>query len=483
MKNTIIDVLSNRVLMGFCFELAIVPSFAQHIENHQKQKPNFIYILTDDQGYNDMGCFGSPLIKTPHLDKMAKEGMKFTNYYAQTVSGPSRASLMTGCYPLRVAKLNNRVEIHPRLHLKENSIAEVLKDAGYTSACFGKWHLAGHGQVEYTPELLPCHQGFDYFFGTPSSNDLYVNLIRNDSVIEKNVDMASLTKRYTDEAIGFIEKNREKPFFVYLAHSMPHRIIAASEEFKGKSERGLYGDVIQELDYNTGRLLDKLKELGLDENTYVIYASDNGPWAILKENGGSAYPLRGAKTSTWEGGLRVPCIMWAPGKIPAGTVCNEVATTMDILPTFAKLAKAKVPSNRIIDGHDITNLMLGKEGAKSPTKAFFYYQHTHLQAVRSGEWKLMLVRPAQPSWCPPWSTHIRKEDAIDIREPMLFNLVEDNREQIDVAKEHPKIVEKLLKLAEKGKNDIGDYDRVGKGARFFDDAPKRPDIGNSFHEY
>ena len=353
------------------------------------EKPSFIIIFADDQGYQDLACFGAPDIRTPRIDQMAKEGMRFTNFYAQTVCGPSRAALMTGCYPLRVATMKNVVEVHPRLHTNEITIAEVLKQAGYASAAFGKWDLAGHSQTRYSPELLPRKQGFDYFFGTPTSNDSLIHIIRNEEVIEKKADMALATRRYTDEAIGFIKRNKEKPFFVYLAHTMPHILLAASEQFRGKSPRGLYGDVIEEIDWNVGRILDALTAEGLDQNTYVIYTSDNGPWYLGRsvhhrnrlgedaaKHGGSAAPLRGAKTSTWEGGLRVPCVVWAPGKVPAGTVCDEVASTMDMLPTLAAFAGANAPADRVIDGRDIRDLIHGVEGAKSPTRAFYYYQRT-----------------------------------------------------------------------------------------------------------
>ncbi len=438
------------------------------------KKPNFILIFTDDLGYQDLGCFGSPTIKTPNIDKMATEGMKFTSFYAQTVCGPSRAALMTGCYPLRVAKKNNLVEIHPHLHTKEITIAEVLKDAGYTSGCFGKWDLAGHSPTNYDPDLLPLKQGFDYFFGTPASNDRLVTLLRNQEMIDKKADMSTLTKRYTDEAIQFIEKNSEKPFFVYLAHTMPHTKLAVSKDFKGKSKRGLYGDVVEEIDFNVGRVLNTVKKLNLDDNTYVIFTSDNGPWHLRKEHGGSALPLRGAKTSTWEGGVRVPFIIRAPGKVPAGEVCHSLAMTMDCLPTFAHLANAEAPQDRVIDGMDITKLIHGTQ-KEIPNRTFFYYQDTFLQAVRQGKWKLHLPRKAQEPWAPKWGAHILKKDFIDIPEARLINLEEDLEEQGNVANEHPEIVDKLLKLAAHGSRDIGDYDRAGQNARFFDSNPIRKD--------
>jgi arylsulfatase A-like enzyme len=424
---------------------------ASHIgEAGEVSRPNFVIILTDDQGYQDVGCFGSPDIKTPYLDRMAEEGMRFTSFYAQTICGPSRASLMTGCYPNRVATEGNRSleeEHHPRMHDREITIAEVLKKVGYTTAAFGKWDLAGHSQTEYDINLLPTRQGFDFFFGTPTSNDAFVNLLRGEHVIERHAELSTLTSRYTDEAIGFMKNSRAKPFFVYIAHSMPHIKLAASEEFVGKSERGLYGDVVEELDWNVGRLLKAIKDLGLDESTYVMFMSDNGPWHLMGEltgHGGSAGPLRGSKTSAWEGGLRVPCIMRAPGRIPEGVVCDGIASTLDLLPTLAALGKGSLPDDRVIDGHDITDLMIGREGATSPTQAFYYYQRTTLRAVRAGKWKLHLVNKADKEW---GLTHIKKADHIDIAQPMLFDLENDIGEQRDVASKHPEVVAELLRYA------------------------------------
>ncbi len=441
------------------------------------RKPNFIIIYTDDQGYNDLGCYGSPLIATPRIDRMAAEGTRFTSFYAQTVCGPSRAALMTGCYPLRVATKGNRVEIHPRLHSKEVTIADLLKSVGYATAAFGKWDLAGHSNNGYEPELLPGGQGFDYHFGTPTSNDSRKGtpLLRNGEIIERPTDFDTLTQRYTDEAIAFITANRDRPFFAYIPHSMPHTELGASPKFRGTSKRGLYGDVIEEIDWNVGRLLDAVKALGLEETTYVIFASDNGPWHKKGEHGGSAAPLRGAKTSAWEGGLRVPCIMRAPGRIPAGRVCDEIACTMDLLPTLAALAGAKLPTDRVIDGHDITGLIGGKAGAAGGTEAFYYYVHTHLQAVRSGRWKLHLPRPAQPPWGFNWPKFVDPADVINIAVPLLYDLDADIGERQDVAGEHPDVVKRLLALAEKARDDIGDYNRIGRNARFFDPQPRRPD--------
>jgi arylsulfatase A-like enzyme len=433
----------------------------------QADRPNFIIILADDQGYQDLGCFGSPDIKTPRIDQMAKEGMRFTNFYAQTVCGPSRAALLTGCYPLRLARQADPDSIHPELHTDEITIAEMLKEQGYATAAFGKWDLAGHVTNQYKPELLPPHQGFDYFFGTPGSNDRSVDLIRDTTLIEKNVDMSTLTRRYTDEAIGFMEKNQASPFFVYLAQTMPHVKLAASAQFKGKSAGGLYGDVVEELDYHVGRLLDKVKELGLDENTYVIFTSDNGPWLCKNAGSGHALPLRSGKTSFWEGGLRVPCVMRAPGKIPAGTECDAVAATIDLMPTFANLAGGSAPSDRVIDGVDISTLMYGN--ADVLKRSYFYYQHNTLRAVRSGKWKLVLAHtePVNDSITTYWKSHIAPADAMRIKKAMLFDLEADLSETTDVSAQHPETVAELMKLAEWARNDIGNYDQFGANARTF----------------
>ena len=464
--------------------------------------PNVVIILADDLGYGDLGSYGGKRIRTPNLDRLAAEGMRFTSFYAQPVCGPSRAALMTGSYPLRVAKRKNVVEHHPRLHAQEITIAEILKTRGYATAAFGKWDLAGHTQKAsaYELDLLPTHQGFDEFFGTPSSNDATVNLLRGTKVEENNADMSTLTQRYTDEAIAFVRRSKDRPFFVYLAHSMPHTRVAASPAFSGKSAAGLYGDAVEELDAHFGRLWEALRAEGLDRSTYIIFTSDNGPWYLdrhlaapddartrgpqgqLKypfnqrdERGahyGSAAPLRGAKASSWEGGFRVPCIVRAPGRVAAGATSNELVTTLDLLPTLAQLAGATPPADRIIDGRDIRPLLHGMAGATSPTEAFYYYAHTRLEAVRSGRWKLHLSRPENK----PWSVFGAPAETAALAEPLLFDLAADIGERNNIAAQNPQVVTRLLALAEKARADIGDFDRVGAGARFFDPDPRRPDI-------
>jgi arylsulfatase len=452
------------------------------------ERPNFVVIFIDDLGYGDVGCFGSKHIMTPHIDRMAAEGMKFTSFYAQPICGPSRAAIMTGCYPMRVAERDNIKNTHPVLHEREITLAEVLRQHGYATGCFGKWDLARHSQGKFEPDLMPNHQGFDYFFGTPTSNDSVVNLYRNDELIEPRANMDTLTRRYTDEVLQFIQRHKSRPFLVYLPHTMPHTRLGASDEFRGKSERGLYGDVVEEIDAGVGRILDLLEEEQLADRTYVLFTSDNGPWLIKNEgktdgfrpndHGGSAGPLRSGKVSTWEGGVRVPTVFWAPGRIRPGTVCNSLSSTLDVLPTFAALAGAETPDDRVIDGEDIGHLLTGHFGKADPDKVYYYYLKTHLQAVRQGKWKLHLPRPAHQPWL-PWrnpNQHIAPEDHLALAEPMLFDLEADLGETTDVAADHPDVVAGLLQLAEAARDDIGDYDRIGKNQRFFDEGPKRPNL-------
>jgi arylsulfatase len=408
---------------------------------------------------------------------MAREGMKFTSFYAQPVCGPSRAALMTGCYPIRVAEPGNRKNQHTILHPEEITIAEVLKGAGYATALIGKWHLAGSRSNKYDPKLMPNAQGFDYFFGTPVHNgttrtvnhkSYKTQLMRNGQILEDALDqvgMNSLTQAYTKEAVKFIRSSSDRPFFLYLAHNMPHVPLGASEAFRGRSRRGLFGDVIEELDWSAGQILKTLKELDIDDNTLIVFTSDNGPWieGHLGDYGGSAAPLRGWKMSAWEGGPRVPCIMRWPGRIPAGRVCHEMVTTMDLLPTFAGFAGTKLRQDRVIDGKNISSLMAGDPNVKSPHEAFYFYNYLRLNAVRSGKWKLVLARPARPPGT-GWSG--RMIDAVEMTQ--LYDLEADIEERQDVAKQHPQVVARLMKLIDKARANLGDYQTVGSGARFFD---------------
>jgi len=457
---------------GFCLSGCV--DVRQRQESKGAERPNIIFILADDLGYGDLGCYGATKIKTPRIDRMAEEGMQFTSFYTQPICGPTRTAIMTGCYPLRVAEYGNIKRHHPFVHVDEVFIPEVLKQGGYVSACIGKWDMNGHASDGFPNGVTPNKQGFDYFYGRPSEGDIF----RNEQRIGK-VPNAELTKRYTDEALKFIEENRSQPFFLYLAHTMPHVPLAASADFKGKSKRGLYGDVVEEMDFNVGRILDMLKELEIDDRTVVIFASDNGPWPYWtgEKDSGSAGPLRGQKCETWEGGVRVPFIVRSPGLVPAGKVCDEIIGDVDMLPTFARLAGVDVPADRAIDGKDMLGLMRGQRGASGALARYYYYD-THLQAVRSGKWKLILPRPK----CPPWlsdeglAKNWRGRDVEKIAEPQLYDLEHDIGETTDVAAQHRKIVERLLGLAETVRRDIGDYNQIGQNARFFDSQPARPDV-------
>ncbi len=366
--------------------------------------PNIIIIFTDDQGYGDLSCYGNPTIHTPHIDRLAAQGMKLTQFYvASPVCSPSRAALLTGCYPKRVG-MHKHVIFPPYdygLHPDEVTIADLLKSRGYATACFGKWHL-GHRRG-----LMPTDQGFDVYFGVPYSNDMSqfhrkpdsnykhrLPLMRDNEVVEWEPDQHLLTKRYTEEAVAFIDTHQDEPFFVYLPHTMPHIPIYASKEFAGKSPRGLYGDVIEEIDWSVGEIMGVLDRHGLADNTLVIFTTDNGPWLQFKNKGGSAGPLRGGKGTNWEGGQRVPCVMRWPARIEAASICREVATTMDLLPTIAQIVGvdlAEVVDGRAIDGRDISSLLDGEDGAESPTAAFVYYtSRGKLAGIRRGPWKLLL---------------------------------------------------------------------------------------------
>ena len=450
--------------------------------------PNFIVIFVDDLGYGDLACYGNRHIRTPNIDRLAAEGLRLTNFYAQNVCGPSRAALLTGCYPIRLGEPGNTKGAHTILHPDELTIAEVLADEGYVSGLIGKWHLAGAGGRErgrgtgpYKAELMPNNQGFSYFFGTPSHNGTTrevqpdgwkTELMRNAEVLESPTDLRLLTKRYTEEALAFIERNRARPFFLYLAHTMPHVPLGATQRFAGRSVRGLYGDVVEELDWSVGEILESLRRTGLDERTLVVFTSDNGPWIEnhLGDHGGSAEPLKGFKMSTWEGGLRVPGIFRWPGRIAAGRVSDEIASTLDLLPTFAALAGTRIPGNRKIDGLDLGPWLAGT-AARSPRRRFNYYAYTHLQAVRDGRWKLVLDRPARPPWT---SWYGRMIDAVP--EPELYDLELDWNESRNLAELREDIVGRLLQLVEEVRAELGDYDRVGSGARFHDSGPRRPDM-------
>lgn len=440
--------------------------------NHpnEKRPPNFVIIFTDDQGYADVGCFGAKGFKTPNLDKMADEGVRFTNFYvSQPVCGASRASLLTGCYANRIGMLGapNHQSNHG-INAEEMTIAENLKQRDYATAMVGKWHLGHH------EKFLPTNHGFDEYLGLPYSNDMWpfhptagdkyppLPLIKGTKTIEHNPDQSQLTTRYTERAVSFIEKNKNRPFFLYVAHTMPHVPLFVSEKYQGKSAKGIYGDVIEEIDWSVGRILDTIKNNGLDEQTLVIFTSDNGPWLSYGDHAGSAKPFREGKGTTWEGGVREPCIMRWPGKIPAASVCNELAATIDILPTLANLASAPLPTKEI-DGRDIQPLIFAHHGAKTPHQAYYYYWGRHLQAVRSGKWKLHFPHSYRSLTGKPGTSGRPAGYTYPKTGLALYNLEEDISEKHNVLKQYPEVVQRLTKLADKIRYELGDSAKNIKG--------------------
>jgi arylsulfatase A-like enzyme len=424
--------------------------------------PNVVLIFTDDQGYGDLGCYGSETIRTPNLDRLAREGRRFTSFMvASPVCSPSRAALLTGCYPKRVGM--HRHVLFPTsttgLHPAEHTLADQFKGQGYATACFGKWHL-GH-----LPEVLPRAQGFDAYFGIPYSNDMNhpdnkgqppggpagmdalwadpessltkwkTPLYENEEIVELPVDQRTVTRRYTQRAIDFIRGHRDGPFFVYLPHSMPHIPLSVPDDVRDSDPHHSYTNTIEHVDAEVGRLLDTLDELGLAENTFVIYASDNGPWLSFKHHGGSAGPLRDGKGTTFEGGQRVPCLIRGPG-IPAGTVCDALTGTIDVLPTLVTLTGGELPPDRRIDGLDVSGLWRGEIEA-SPREAFLYYtSHGEIEGIREGSWKLLVKRPPRGKQAAPGA-------AAPESQVMLFDLERDLGERTNVAGEHPDLVARL----------------------------------------
>jgi arylsulfatase A len=448
---------ATRRLLAITAAIALFPHAGINAAAPDATSPNFVLILCDNLGYGDVGCYGSTKHRTPNIDRLAAEGMRLTSFYsASGVCTPSRAALMTGCYPRRVGLHQTEPDgavLRPvsanGLHPDEVTIAEVLKARGYATACIGKWHLGD--QLPF----LPTRQGFDFFYGIPYSDDMTprlgrdwppLPLLRNEQVIDAPVDRFTLTQRYTHEAIRLIGENQDRPFFLYVPHAMPGSTQRpfASAPFRGKSANGSYGDSVEELDWSTGKILATLKRLDLERHTMVIWTSDNGaPQRDPPQ--GSNRPLSGWGYSTAEGGMRVPCVVRFPGRVPAGTVCDELCTMMDWLPTLARLADAAPPTQRCIDGHDIWPLLSGKPGARSPYAAFYYYQQGQLQAVRSGNWK----------WYVPLVTGRDR----------LYNLQTDRGETANVAAEHPDVVRRLTTLVERARRDLGDQGRPGANVR------------------
>ncbi|QDT52332.1 Arylsulfatase [Caulifigura coniformis] len=432
----------------------------------QERLPNLIIINCDDLGYGDVGCYGSTKQKTPNIDRLAAEGMKLTSFYSTSgVCTPSRTSLMTGCYPRRVSMHTNGVGywvLFPGnargLHPDETTIAEVAKSKGYATMCIGKWHLGDQ------PAFLPTKQGFDHYFGIPFSNDmgqlradgkmdntrLPTPLMRDETVIEQEPDQTHLTRRYTNEAVSFMEKNVDRPFFLYLPHAFPHWPHYASEKFKGKSANGVYGDCIEEVDWSTGIITRALVDMGLDRHTIVLFTSDNGG---VFRHGASNAPLKAGKATSFEGGHRVPGILWAPGRIKAGQVGDKIVTMMDILPTFAATIGAPLPERKI-DGYDQRPL-LNDPSARSPydESGYLYYFEGYVQAVRSGAWKLRVAKDGP------------KQTSVELDRPELYNLDQDPGESTNVADQNPEIIARLLPMIEKARHEIGHGDKDGTEQR------------------
>ena len=422
--------------------------------------------MADDLGWGDLGCYGHPSIRTPNLDRMATEGMRFTDFYsAAEVCTPSRAALLTGRYPIRSGMCHDRFRVLRRnsaggLPAGEITLPQALKARGYATACIGKWHL---GNYANDPAHHPRRHGFDSYFGLPHSNDMNPTpaappgatnrldqeaewwaapLYRNEERIECPADQTTLTRRYTEEAEKFIRGHKDHPFFLYLAHTFPHVPLFASGAFRGKSRRGLYGDVVEEIDGSVGRLLQTLRREGLDKNTLVFFTSDNGPWLTQGEAGGSAGPLRGGKGSTWEGGMREPGIAWWPDRVPAGVVSHELACTMDLFTTALKLAGAEIPKDRIIDGLDISPVLFGT--GPSPRQVFFYYRGTHLYAARKGSFKAHFI--TQSAYGP--GAPVKQNP------PILYHLGHDPSERFNVAAAHPDVLADIAKEVERHRGTV-----------------------------
>ncbi|MEM9643816.1 MAG: sulfatase [Planctomycetota bacterium] len=426
------------------------------LDAHGDDQPNFIIIFTDDQGYGDLGCFGSETIRTPNIDRLAAEGRTYKSFYtACSVCSPSRAALLTGCYPKRVGM--EKHVLFPKsdygLNGEEYTIADHLKSQGYATACVGKWHLGHH------PETLPRSNGFDSYFGIPYSNDMNhpdnqgkprlksdelwadqetsvthwnTPLMQNEEIVELPVDQRTVTRRYTDKAIEFIKANQDGPFFLYLPHSMPHIPLYVPDDVYDPDPKNAYTCVIEHIDAEVGRLANVVRELNLDQKTYLIYTSDNGPWLQFKNHGGSAGPLRSGKGTTFEGGQRVPCVMWAPGRVPAGTTTDAFTTTMDLLPTIAALSGQPLPAHLTIDGQDISSTFTTDKTPRD--ELVFYSSRGALEGIRLGNWKYLEKRPRANG---------RRNGGAAKVEYFLFDLAEDLGESFNLYRERPDVVKRL----------------------------------------
>ena len=440
----------------------------------QKQ-PNIIVILMDDMGYGDIGTQGAIGYETPNLDKMGNEGMRFTRFYSvQAVSGASRAGLLTGCYPNRIGFSGAPgPDAVTGINENESTIAEVLKQKGYACAAYGKWHLGHH------TKFLPTHNGFDEYYGIPYSNDMWPHhptgtypdlpLYEGDKVIAYNPDQSQFTTNFTERAIQFIDKNKKRPFFIYLAHPMPHVPLFVSDKFKGKSKQGLYGDVIMEIDWSVGQILQKLRKEGLDENTLVVVTSDNGPWINYGNHAGSTGGLREGKGTSFEGGQRVPCLMQWKGTIPAGSVCNKLAVNIDLLPTFAHISGAAMPSHKT-DGVNLFSLLQGDTKSTPRTSFLYYYRRNSLEAVSDGEFKLIFPHPTRTyEGFAPGNDGMpgRVDENKMLEEKILIDLRRDPGERYNVLSQYPEAASRLEQMANEAREDLGDdlQKKEGKNRR------------------
>jgi arylsulfatase A-like enzyme len=456
------------VLMSLFF-LAVQTENAASSQSENSSKPNFIVIFADDLGYGDLGVFGHPTIKTPHLDRLATEGQKWTSFYvAAPVCTPSRAGLLTGRLPIRSGMCSDKRRVlfpdsNGGLPQSEITIAKALKGNGYQTAAIGKWHL-GHKSP-----YLPTDHGFDSYYGIPYSNDMdkidktdhftlaeneqfqayNVPLMRDEQIIERPADQRTITKRYTEEAVQKIKEMSGEPFFIYLAHSLPHIPLFRSEKFKNTSLAGIYGDVVEEIDWSVEQIVKALEEEGIAENTLVVFTSDNGPWHIFKTHGGSSGLLRGAKGGTFEGGMREPTVFWWPGKLKPGVVM-EMGTTMDLLPTFCALSGTKLPNDRVYDGYDISPLLTGT--GKGEREVVFYYRGEKVYAVRKGDYKAHFIiqdeygtQTAHPITNP--MIEITNAPTV-LEQPLLYNLSIDPAEKYNIAEEHPEVIAEIRKVLE-----------------------------------
>lgn len=458
--------------------ICVIPSLTRAAD----AKPNVIVIFTDDQGYGDVGCYGAKGYTTPHLDQMAAEGTRLTSFYvSQAVCSASRSSLLTGCYNVRVGILG---ALGPgssvALNHEETTIAEMLKANGYTTGMAGKWHLGDH------PDYLPTNHGFGEYYGLPYSNDMWPShptnkrfpklpLYEGNYVVDSDVtadDQTHLTTDYTNRALDFIDRNHDKPFFFYLAHSMPHVPLYVSEKYDGKTEQGAYGDVISEIDWSVGQVLAKLKEHRIDDNTLVIFTTDNGPWLSYGNHAGSAGPLREGKGTAWEGGVRVPCIVRWPGKVPAGRVSDELASTVDILPTLSAITGASLPERKL-DGIDQSAFLLGK-AEESAREEFWYFYGKTLCAVRQGDWKLVFPHRYRSLVADPGNEGLPAGYAQRNTELALYNLKTDIGETTDVKAKHPEIVEQLQKLGDQARSELGDSQKKVQGTQVRPAAKVKP---------